>query len=67
MNHAMWIDKEQTVMFTVWANGEATVAFRDTPDDVWGPPLDLRPVEHNQPLTLEEVRLMFAAKDAVRP
>jgi hypothetical protein len=31
------------MLFTVWEDGSATVAYRDTSGGTWGPPHDLDP------------------------
>lgn len=35
------VSRDRCVLVTLWANGEALVATREDPGDVWGPPVRL--------------------------
>ena len=39
--YRLWVNEDSTVLVYVWANGEATVAFRENRMDAWGPPRTL--------------------------
>jgi len=39
--HRVWVNEERTVLVTVWPDGTVTVARREAPDHVWGPPVYL--------------------------
>jgi hypothetical protein len=44
--YQIWVNDERTILVTVWPNGVATVAFRDTSAHTWGPPVTLTEEEH---------------------
>jgi hypothetical protein len=37
--YALFVNKERTVLVRIWQDGTTEVAFRDTPEHVWGPPV----------------------------
>lgn len=37
----LWVNEERTVFVRMWASGAVEVATRETPDDIWGPPVSL--------------------------
>ena len=40
--YRLWINAERTVLVRVWQlNEQMEVAFREHPDDTWGPPVRL--------------------------
>lgn len=48
MSYQTYVNPERTVMVNIWAGGRTsyvqslTVALRDSPDEIWGPPIVLR-------------------------
>jgi hypothetical protein len=40
-DHRIYVDAERTILLTLYANGRLTVATRDDPDELWGPPIEL--------------------------
>ena len=39
MNYQLWVNEERTVLLRVWGNGEVEIALRDSPNNIWGPPI----------------------------
>lgn len=36
-----WVNAERTVLVTQHPNGTMSIAVRDHPDAIWGPPIDV--------------------------
>lgn len=40
--NTLMINADRTVLLSIWEDGTVTVALRDTPDHLWGPPIILK-------------------------
>jgi hypothetical protein len=36
------VNEERTVLVSIWATGEVTVALRDEAGHIWGPPITVK-------------------------
>lgn len=43
MSVGVWVNEERTVLVMRYGDGRMTVALRDHPDAIWGPPITVRP------------------------
>jgi hypothetical protein len=39
----IWVNEARTILLTQHPNGSFSVALRDEPDAIWGPPIDVQP------------------------
>jgi hypothetical protein len=39
--HRLYVNDARTILVTFWDSGEMTVAMREDPGAIWGPPIDL--------------------------
>jgi hypothetical protein len=46
--YRQWMNADRTISVRVWDDGLVVITTRNSPDDVWGPPLHLTEVERHE-------------------
>lgn len=40
-SYRLWVNDARTILIRLWDSGAIEVAFRDSPEHTWGPPITL--------------------------